>query len=296
MSCPIWQQSHEILMTFAGRALALQAGAEPEELKDSVGACLLCGSCEPACGMGIQTVDITLKLREALNNGKSKDDLPQVQLSRSTPDRAVLIPDTALLKNKDLLGRTLSLLDIPLAEDNGSDILEAFENGRRPISGRVAAFYRELSGMRKIVVSDGLFKRYIRAVLPGLEVIGLGEALLRLPIVRSSLRPTDLYIIEARAFNADFKRCLPFYTEVRKQTGCIMNLDLQRIAIPTGACCKAEFKSRSAPESAKQISWILDGRSFDRVVAETAEDIPLLKKAVTQPVMHVAELADGETL
>ncbi len=283
-------------MTFAGRALALQAGAQPEELKDSVGACLLCGSCEPVCPVGIRTIDITLKLREALNNDKNKDDLPQAQVSRSAPDRAVLIPDTSLKSNAGLLERTLSLLDIPLAEDSGLDILEAFENGCRPISGRVTAFLKTLSGIKKIVVSDGLFKRYMRAVLPGLEVIGLGEAMLRLPMVRSALRPTDLYIIEVRAFNADFKRCLHFYSEVRKQTGCIMNLDLQRIAIPTGACCKAELKSRSAPESAKQISWILEGRSFDRVVAETADDVTLFKKAVTQPVIHVAELAGIEIL
>ena len=283
-------------MTFAGRALALQAGAQPEELKDSVGACLLCGSCEPVCPMGIRTVDITLKLREALNNGKSKDDLPQVQVSRSATDRAVLIPDTALKSNAGLLERTLRLLDIPLTEDSGSDILEAYESGRRPNPGRVTAFLKALSGVRKIVVADGLFKRYMRAVFPGLEVIGLGEALLRLPIVRSALKPTDLYIIEARAFNTDFKKCLPFYMEVRKQTGCIMNLDLQRIAIPAGACCKTELKSRSAPDSAKQISWILEGRSFDRVVAETAEDVMLFKKTVTQQVIHVSELTGIETL
>ncbi len=295
LSCPIWQQSHEVFLTFAGRARALQGGAQPEEIKESVSACLLCGSCEPACTMGIRTVDITLKLR-ALFNGYSKEELTQGQVNQSSSDRAFLIPNAALLDNKDLLKHSAGLLNIPAAEDNGSDVLEAFEAGRRLKAGRTGAFLKTLTGMRKVVTADGLLKRYMQAVLPGLDVIGIGEALLRLPMVQAALRPTDLYIIEARAYNMDFNRCMPFYTNVSRQTGCVMNLDLQRIAIPTGACYRAGVKGESVPNITEQIHWILEGRSFDRIVVEAAEDIILLRKSGAAPVIHVAELAGGDNL
>ncbi len=296
LPCPIWQQSHELLLTFTGRERALQGGAQPEEIKESVSACLLCGSCEPACTMGIRTVDITLKLRAALN-GYSKEELPQGQVNRSlSAARAFLIPNAALLENKDLLKHSAGLLDIPVAEDDGSDVLEAFETGRRPKAGRAGAFLKTLTGMRKVVTADGLLKRYMQAVLPGLEVIGLGEALLRLPMVQAALRPTDLYIIESRTYNMDFNRCMPFYTNVSRQTRCVMNLDLQRIAIPTGACYRAEVRGEAVPKITEQIRWILEGRSFDRIVVEAAEDITFLRKAGAAPVIHVAELAGGDNL
>jgi len=294
LPCPIWQQSHEVLLTFAGRARALQGGAQPEEIKEAVSACLLCGSCEPACTMGIRTVDITLKLRAALN-GYSNKELPQGQVNRVSSDRALLIPNAALLENKDLLKHSAGLLDIPVAEDDGSDVLKAFETGRRPKADKTGAFLKTLTGMRKVVTADGLLKRYMQSILPELEVIGLGEALLRLPMVQAALRPTDLYIIETRAYNMDFNRCMPFYTNVSRQTGCVMNLDLQRIAIPTGACYRAEEKGEAVPKITEQIRWILEGRSFDRIVVEAAEDITFLRKAGAAPVIHAAELAGGDS-
>lgn len=294
LSCPVWQQSHEMLLTFAGRARALQGGAQPEEIKESVDACLLCGSCEPACVMGIRTVDITLKLRAVLN-GYSKEELPQGHVNRSASGRAVLIPGAALREHKDLLKRTTGLLDVPVAEDDGSDILEAFETGRRLSAERAGAFLETLAGMRKVITADGLFKRYIHAVLPGLEVIGIGEALLSLPMVQTALGPTDFYIIEARAYNTDFNRCMPFYINISRQTGCAMNLDLQRIAIPTGVCYRAKIKGESTPESTEQIRWILEGQSFNRIVVEAVEDITPFKKAAGVPVLHVAELAGEDT-
>ncbi len=291
LPCPIWQQRHDALLTFAGRARALQGGAKPGEIRDSVDACLLCGSCEPAFAMDIRTVDITLKLRAALN-GYSKEELPHGQVNQSSSGRALLVPNAALLENKDLLKHSARLLDIPVAEDNGSDVLEAFETGRRPKAGRAVSFIKTLTGIRKVITADGLLKRYMQAVLPGLEVIGLGEALLRLPGMQTALRPTDLYIIEARSYNMDFNRCMPFYTDISRQTGCAMNLDLQRIAIPTGGYTNTETGNEFTPQNTGQIRWILEGRSFNRIVVESVEDIGLLKNAeVDIPVVHVAELA-----
>jgi ferredoxin len=293
LSCPIWQQGHDALMTFMGRALALQHGAELAELKESVNACMLCGSCEPVCSIEIPTVDITLKLRSELA-GETPGGWHQIKnIPVSSGRRASLLPGAALRGHEDLLKRTAALLGIPVAEDDGTDILEAFENGLATNAERSNTFLRSLAGVSRLIVADGLMKRIMRVALPELEVIGLGEALLRLPSVRAALGPTDLYIIEARAYNADFQRCAPFYTEVSRQTGCAMNMDLQRVAIPTGTCRKASTKCSVSPQISQQTDWILEGMSFKRIVVEAVEDIELLSRASAVPVMHAAELPGG---
>ena len=292
LPCPIWQQRHEAVLTFEGRARALQGGAEPEELKESVGACLLCGSCEPACAMGIKTVDITLQLRAAFN--ENKNDLPKEIFSGRTSGFDILIPDTAMREQNELLDHVTSLLDVKVAEDDGLDILGGFENGTTPGVERLRLFLQKLAGIRRVIIADGLFKRYLRAVLPGLEVTGIGEVLLKLPEVQAALKPTDLYIIEARSYNIDFDRCMPFYTDVSRQTGCAMNLDLQRIAIPTGSHYKADDESGFVTTTTEQISWILEGRSFDRIVVESVADMEHLKKAGGVHVVHVSELVEGK--
>ncbi len=294
LSCPVWQQSHDVVLTFMGRALALQRGAKPEDLRDSIGACLLCGSCEPVCPMGVSTVGVTLRLRAALN-GAAPEELTQKHAASSAKNGAMLIPDAALRERSGLLERVKTLLGIAVAEDDGADIAGAFEAGHASNAQRAGAFLKPLAGLREVVTSNGIFKRYIRGVLPGLEVTGLGEALVRLPAVRAALRPTDLYVIEARAYNADFDRCAPFYTALGRQTGCAMNLDLQRIAIPTGACRTADIECKSAPKIPEQIRWIFEGRNFQRIVVEAAEDIGYLRENVGVPVLHVAELG-GEAL
>ncbi len=302
LPCPIWRQSYDSLLTFAGRARALQGGAKIEEIRNSVDACILCGSCEAACSMGIRTVDITLKLRAAIN--KNNEEMPiQRYNDQALTETTILLPNAALLADKKTLKLTTGLLNIPLAKDNSQDILlfllKKFEVGFIPEAEMLEGFLRRLIRLRQVVIADGLFKRYIRALIPELhtEILGLGEALLRLPAIKNALKPTDLYIIEARSYNMDFKRCMPFYTEISSQTGCRMNLDLQRIAIPTGGCINTETGNEFTPKSTGQIRWILEGRSFDRIVVESVEDIGLLKNAVVGvPVVHVAELAGENAL
>ncbi len=290
LPCPIWQQRHDTFLTFAGRAMALLGGAEAGELKDSVDACLLCGSCEPACPVGIPTVDITLNLRSELS-GVTQGDLPKVEVERSSPGTSMIFPDLSLKKEKELLNLSASLLNMPVAEDCGSDILEAFKRGLTLSDERTLAFLRTVAGLHYAVVADGLFKRLLRVMLPGLKVQGLGEAMLRFSKVQNALGPTDLYIIEARSYNTDFKRCMPFYTEVSRKTGCAMNMDLQRIAIPTGSYCGSGAGSRYVPDCREQIRWILEARIFNRIIVETADDLTLFRNAVDVPVLHVAELA-----
>lgn len=291
LPCPVWQQSHDAFLTFKGRARALQGGAGSEDIKESVAACLLCGSCEPACAMGIRTIDITLQLRASLN--ESAHAPPRVIPAGSSSGIDVLIPDDALRERNELLDHITSCIDVTIADDNGSDILRDFENGRTPVTNRLRSFLQELAGHRQIIVTDGLFKRMLRALLPGIEIAGIGERLLRLTDVHTALKPTDLYIIESRSYNTDFGRCMPFYTDISRKSGCAMNLDLQRIAIPTGSHAESDNDRGFRTSAEKQIRWILEGRSFDRVVVESVADMELLKKVGGMHVIHVSELIDG---
>jgi len=287
LPCPIWQQSYNTLNTFAGRARALQGGADIEELRESVGACILCGSCEPACSRGINTVDITLKLRAALNGDISQDNRRLSPASSSSPGKG-LIPGRALRDRPALLQQVASLLSLSTTGDDGDDILETFAAGTVPGRSREDEFLHMVAGLNVVVTPSGILKRYIRSHIPGIEVKGLGEELISLAVIQASLRRTDLYLIDASSYNSDFVRCMPLYTGVSRKTGCAMNLDLQRIAIPTGSAYHPG--TDAAPKAVEQIRWILEGKRFNRIVVEAVEDLSLLEGITGMPVIHAAEL------
>jgi hypothetical protein len=83
-----------------------------------------------------------------------------------------------------------------------------------------------------------------------------------------------LYVIASQAFNQDQSRLIGRYDRLRASSGCQMNLDLQRIAMP----------------AARQARWILEGRRVERIVVEDLAEREAF--AFTgKPVLHFAELA-----
>ena len=93
------------------------------------------------------------------------------------------------------------------------------------------------------------------------------------------LGPDDLLVIEPRAYHRDYERQVRRYDELRVATGCMMNLDLQRIAIPA--------------DSAAEVRWILEGKQPNRIVIEREADRELFAAASAAsdvPIRHVAEL------
>jgi hypothetical protein len=115
--------------------------------------------------------------------------------------------------------------------DDGADIALALEAGGMIDPARRRRFLDMLDG-RTLVVGDGLLLRWLRAALPGARLQGLGEALGNIPALRRRIASADFYVIEARAYHADHARLVAHYDVLRKETGCAMNLDLQRIAMP----------------------------------------------------------------
>jgi ferredoxin len=108
------------------------------------------------------------------------------------------------------------------------------------------------------------------------------------PLLLNHLGSDDFYIIEARIFHVHHAMRVGVYEKLRRVSGCSMNLDLHRMAIPTGIDSGAD-KSQSF-DVHKQLQWLVQGRTFKRVVVENRADVSRLAEFTGLPVVHVQEL------
>ena len=99
-----------------------------------------------------------------------------------------------------------------------------------------------------------------------------------------------MYIIEARGYNSDFNRQVKLYDKLRKETDCLLNLDLQRVAIPTGALCIQKQLNTNIIDTQKQIGWILEGHIPERIICEDIKDMKSFQQATRLKVIHISEL------
>lgn len=297
LSCPVWNQHHTKMLTYCGRNRAMIGGASEADLASSARACILCGSCEPLCPMGIRTQQTTIALRRSLaergllpkpnaRSGKHKLEAP------GTP--RVLLPGKKLREDAKLASSVLKLLGqrIVLHSDDGYDIALAIEAGQAIDDDHIEAFLLPLMKATEIIVADGLLFNLLRSLLPSsITVLPLGQALLANPKVRAGLNASDFYMIETRAYNADRRTCIAIYDEIRRATGCFMNLDLQRVATPTGA---ASYQHREGLANIisieAQVIWLLEGRNAERIVVEHLDDRDAFAQYTKIPVIHLAEV------
>jgi ferredoxin len=295
--CPVWRRTHDLRFTPHGRAKALQHGAAPADIAASVEACTLCAACVPVCPEEIDLLAMTLDLRRQLAPPQAiqASGARGNERTTRTPTRALLLPDESLRRDPAILARVLAALGpdgaIDTAHDDGADIALALEAGAEVAAPRLLDFLRPLRGVRTLVVADGLLLGQLRLWLPGAAITGLGEALSRQEAVRRGLRAGDLYVIEPRAYHADYQRLVGYYDRLRRDCGCELNLDLQRIAIPATARSLRQRQGREADDGS-QARWIMQGRTPARVVVESLEDRAAMIEASGLPVVHLAQLAD----
>ena len=308
--CPVWRAHRDIGLTPLGRAKALQHGAVAADIAASIQSCTLCAACEPACPEGIGLVAMTLDLRRELIQPAAVQSLRarmDEQAARPLAPRpsssAVLLPGQGLRERPATLARAAALLEgmgnIPIADDDGSDIALALEAGAAVPAPRLERFLQPLRGLKNIVVADGLLLRHLHEWLPGKKIASLGETLGGLAAVRRALRASDLYVIEPRAYHADYQRLVKYYDALRSATGCTLNLDLQRIAIPATARSLPQRLGLAAAVDTRddevQTRWILLGRNITRIVVESLEDAAAFAQVSELPVVHLADLADDGT-
>ncbi len=299
--CPMWRSHRDPRFTPEGLAKALQHGAKAAQLAAPIGACSLCGACDPVCPEGIDLPGLIMDLRLQLANSSPQssallDDLrarlrqgtAAPAASRSAP---LLLPGPDLRADSALLVRVQALLGIAIAADDGADIALALELGIEIPQARLQAFLASLRG-HSIVAADGLLLRQLRRWLPGSQRIGLGAALSTRPAVRSNLLATDLYVIEARAYHADYERMVAYYDRLQLETGCALNLDLQRIAIPAVAQERPQKLGLARGDDAAQVRWILQGSKATRIVVESLAERTVFERLCDLPVVHLAELGE----
>lgn len=296
--CPVWRKTRDLRFTPHGRAKALQHGAGIADIAASVESCTLCGACEPVCPENIDLVGMTLDLRrqlprtaplQALND---RMETAAVRPPAQSASNRVFLPDAALNKHRDKLARVAELLKSTVGEDDGADIALALETGVDVPAQRLERFLDALRRPKTVVVANGLLLRHLRHWLPRTKVMGLGEAISRLKAVRRSLRATDLYVIEPRAYHADHAQLVRHYDQLRAKTGCMMNLDLQRIAIPATVRNLRQRLGLETTGDEAQARWILHRRKIQRIVVENPDDIAVFEQVSDYPVVHVADLAD----
>lgn len=308
--CPVWRRDRDISLTPRGRARALQHGASAADIAASVQSCTLCAACEPVCPEDIGLVAMTLDLRRQLLQPAAMQSLQarmEEQAARPFAPQpslpAALLPGQALRDRPATLARAAARLggrgNISIAEDDGADIALALEAGAPVPAPRLERLLRPLRGLKKIIVADGLLLRHLRQWLPRSRIASLGESLSGLAAVRGAVRANDLYVIEARAYHADYQRLVRYYDALRAATHCAFNLDLQRIAIPAGARSPAQVQGPEpavdAGDDSIQARWILQGRKITRIVVESVEDGAVFERVCDRPVVHLADLADDRT-
>lgn len=286
LSCPVWRQSHDQTLTFCGRMRSMQGGAELHELKASVDNCTLCGSCEPVCSYGVESVMRTIDMRVLLRDEKRDSGEPEA--GRVQASGRVFLAGPMLIADRESLEKTLACLDgVTLFQDNGDDLSKAMEAGGSITTSRINGFMDSLDSASEIIVSDGLLYRLIRRFSTHDRVHTLGEAMIAMSEIQSQIGPDDMYVIDARAYNSDFKRLVGFYDNIRRTTGVMMNLDLHRVAIPTGA----SFHSPPGiVDPVSQAEWILKGRVARRIIVERLEDMGPFRSATDIPVVFLAGL------
>ena len=300
LACPVWRASHDIRYTPHGRAKALQHGASAGELAASIDSCTLCGACEPACPENIALVDMITDLRAELarQSHEHAEAGSMTTPAQAAPSQArlseCLLPDALLAADTGLLAQAVALLGgIAVATDHGADIALALEAGSAIAPARLHGFLAPLRSARRLVVADGLLLRALRGWLPGarLEIESLGEAASKTGTVRAALRRDDFYVIEPRAYHADRERLVGHYDGLRTHTGCGMNLDLQRLAIPTTANSLPQRLGQNRVDPLAQARWILEGHSFARIIVEDLHDVPVFRAVTDKPVVYVGQVA-----
>lgn len=286
LSCPVWRATRDVLMTNCGRARALQTGAPAEELRASAEACLFCGACAAVCPSRVDTLSLTASLRAVLSAQTRASARPAPFQSFSCAGRTVLLPGPDLRGDVMLLEKLASLLGAAVPPDDGlSDLAADLDAGLPAGPERLRAAKKAVEGAAGFVAAEGFALRHLRKWFPGLPSKGLGEVLLG--HCRVGLRPGDLYIVDARAFNSDRERLVKFYDTLRQETGCTLSTSLQRAAMPAGPV----RGTRSSFDGEAQTRWVLGRCRARRVIAESASELELYRTVSEAPVLHLGELA-----
>lgn len=297
LACPVWKATRDIRLTPHARAKALQRGARAADLAASIDACTLCGSCEPACPENISLVEMVLSQRTELAIEEPTRGT-RVEWRRVSKEPRKPYPAARVWLLSDALDRERirAALDGEgaIADDDGADIALGAELGIPIPEARRSRFLDPLRNATELIVEDAFLAYKLALWLPGKRVRVLSDVLIDLPRVRAALRSSDLYVIDSRAYHygpgAGAGRRVKYYDELRKHTGCSMNLDLQRLAVSTTQPSAVQLAGGNRVDPREQAIWILEGVKCDRIVVEDLREAAAFEAVTDRPVVHLARL------
>jgi ferredoxin len=275
--CPMWRARRDPRYSPEGIAKAPERRAAAELAQSSMPASL-CGACDPVCPEDIALGDMILDL--APRTGP-RSALPVVAARcRTAPAGTAAAAGRRLARRCGTAGaRAGAARAAPSPKTTAPTSRWRWKPAATIDPPAPAALPRHAAtaaagGRRRLAAA------LVARKLPGARCMGLGEALGNLPALRRRIASADFYVIEARAYHADHARWSPL-RRLRKETGCAMNLDLQRIAIPAIPACDAGRTGAG---------WMLKGRRPARIVVEKPgrSRHPAPRRDV--PVLHLAEL------
>jgi hypothetical protein len=159
----------------------------------------------------------------------------------------LLLPGAALRADVGLLARVEALLGLAQRRGRRRRPCRGAGNRRRHRSRNASGAFSTAWKAAAWWSATACCWRALRRWLPARALQGLGEALGNRPAIRRRIASADFYVIEPRAYHADHARLVAHYDGLRKESGCAMNLDLQRIAMPPRASGYPGLRMGSAP-------------------------------------------------
>ena len=299
----MWRQYRDVQYSPQGIFKALQHNATVEDISPALFSCLLCGACDVLCP---ENIDISESIKSLRKDAFSNGYLPELkktiennvsekpQNNKTTAQGITVLAGKALRNTPDTLNNVLRLLahngGALLATDDGDDIALALEAGITIPEKRLTDFFKSLQDANQIIVNNAHLACAMQEWLPSKKLSTIGYSLSQNSKLTKRLQSTDFYVIESRAYHVDHKQRVSHYDALRHTQQCQMNLDLQRNAIPTTASYMSEIHPRI--DSAKQVQWLLAGRTMKRIVCECAEDALSISKESELPVLHIADLME----
>jgi len=283
MVCPVYQQGGSVMNTPHGWAKAKQNSSGYN--KTNIMSCMLCGACAPLCPQDIDMMQMLVACRQEANDQSSVEVLDERPASQKR--KVVFIGDRCCAdeeKYKDRILQILGKKNAVMASDQGQDISDAMQTGRKVSHARLHQFLSSLQGVKEIIISDGLLQMLIKEKLPQIPMVSLGRLMSSNTGIRTKITADDYYILDSQSYHADYERAVIYYDQLQQRTNCELSWDLHRLGIPTGALSTGSFPK------ADQVNWLMAGKKAKRIIVESLADYFLLAEQCDRPVVHITEL------
>jgi ferredoxin len=244
-------------------------------------ACALCGACDPVCPEGIDLTGMIMDLRGELELPPEPDALQvaygQAAAMAGPPHRGrrAAAARRRPARRCRTAGRVQALLGLGLAADDGADLAVALEIGGDIDPARRRRFLDASTAARWWSATACCWPP-CAAGCPGAPA-GPGRGAGQSAGAASPYRQRRLLCHRGARLPCRPRAPRRPLRRLRKESGCAMNLDLQRIACRRAPAAIPACAWAAAAEDLAQARWLLQGRQPARIVVEDPADRELLR-------------------